>query len=397
MEMHELRIASQVDRQKMWQMLDENGDGEADLQEVEHLVGKLAKSGFWPRWLNHEIPLEVAFRKMNEESLDGDGKVEQKEFHDLLTNIFWCCYVYRYFRAMQASGRADKNIGRDDFKVLASRILKHKDPEGVDRKDEGVIEDKDLDALWEQGQQDPMTFEQFCGLMKEKVKFEKDDGRTTHDALKVQCHEKLRLNAGKPRAGAASPGRSPKSEAPTRGVLVKKKAWADFNALEKKIQSLVSQPNGKNTGLTKLWKELDYNGNNRVSLAEVDKWVVEKYPLLNHKPALMRAVEAAKGGAHGADFIEKKTFKALLTNLFYYNKLFWIFDEADEGKDRRMDFKEFQFMLTMCGLKMSKTEAQTEFDEVDVNRGEQILFTEFCDWFVKKKCPQGLTDFVKDE
>ena len=26
-------------------------------------------------------------------------------------------------------------------------------------------------------------------------------------------------------------------------------------------------------GLQKMWKSLDFNGNNRVSLAEIDKWV----------------------------------------------------------------------------------------------------------------------------
>mmetsp|Transcript_83848 Transcript_83848/g.218399 ORF Transcript_83848/g.218399 Transcript_83848/m.218399 type:complete len:128 (-) Transcript_83848:80-463(-) len=71
--------------------------------------------------------------------------------------------------------------------------------------------------------------------------------------------------------------------------------------------------------------------------------------------------------------------------------------EADEGKDLRMDMKEFQFCLTMAGVKLSPAKAQAEFAKVDVNGGGQILFDEFCTYFVAKKCPEGMTAFVSDE
>ena len=37
---------------------------------------------------------------------------------------------------------------------------------------------------------------------------------------------------------------------------------------------------------------MDVNGNGVCSLAEIDKWVVERWPVLNNKPALMRAYHA---------------------------------------------------------------------------------------------------------
>lgn len=89
-----------------------------------------------------------------------------------------------------------------------------------------------------------------------------------------------------------------------------------------------------------MWKRLDFNGNNIVSLAEVDKLVNEQFPLLNHKPALMRAFQATlKGGmlrckafrqmqGNGDEWVQKHEFKMLLGNLFYFNKLFWLFDQV---------------------------------------------------------------------
>ncbi|CAE8586019.1 unnamed protein product, partial [Polarella glacialis] len=71
----------------------------------------------------------------------------------------------------------------------------------------------------------------------------------------------------------------------TRELFVKQKCFGDFDSLEKEIQDIVKD----RMKILKLWHCLDFNGNGIVSLAEIDKMVVEMYPLLNHKPALMRA------------------------------------------------------------------------------------------------------------
>lgn len=58
-----------------------------------------------------------------------------------------------------------------------------------------------------------------------------------------------------------------------------------------------------------MWSALDSNGNGIVSLAEVDRWIVNAFPLLDHKPALMRAfVTATKREGDGDDWIERKEF-----------------------------------------------------------------------------------------
>merc|ERR1712224_573470 len=96
----------------------------------------------------------------------------------------------------------------------------------------------------------------------------------------------------------------------TTSHFVSKKAFADFDKLEQAIKATIASKKK----LRELWKRIDFNGNNIVSLAEIDKLVVEAYPLLNHKPALMRAYKltiSKKGGGDGDDWVQRKEFKAL--------------------------------------------------------------------------------------
>jgi hypothetical protein len=94
--------------------------------------------------------------------------------------------------------------------------------------------------------------------------------------------------------------------------------------LEREIMALVADK----TKFEGLWRQLDFNNNGSVSLAgafeifnlviiiiliipssihtEIDKFVAERYPLLNHKPALMRAYKRSisrEGGGDGDDWV----------------------------------------------------------------------------------------------
>ena len=54
---------------------------------------------------------------------------------------------------------------------------------------------------------------------------------------------------------------------------------------------------------------MDVNGNGIVSLAEVDRMVVNAFPILDHKPALMRAFKRTtlKEG-DGDDWVQRHEF-----------------------------------------------------------------------------------------
>lgn len=178
----------------------------------------------------------------------------------------------------------------------------------------------------------------------------------------------------------------------TTDLVYKQKCFADFDNLEDKIKGLCHD----HAELKKMWGHLDYNGNGVVSLAEIDKWVVENYPCLNHKPALMRCYKCTIATEKKHDgFVHRRDFKRLVVNVFYFNKLYWIFDQVD-GDDRRITAQEFKQALTLCHCNMSDAEAQRDFQACDKNGGGMILFDEFCHYFASKACPHGMTDMVND-
>jgi hypothetical protein len=66
-------------------------------------------------------------------------------------------------------------------------------------------------------------------------------------------------------------------------------------------------------------------GDGGASLAEIEKTVLDKWPLLNQKHALMRAYKRTTGKAgkgDGSDRVERKALTTMLENLVLYNKHF---------------------------------------------------------------------------
>lgn len=157
-----------------------------------------------------------------------------------------------------------------------------------------------------------------------------------------------------------------------------------FDELEKTILALISDE----AALKSIWKQLDFNSNNIVSLAEIDKFVVEKYPLLNQKPALMRAYKKTTGNGTLANiecsFVEFAQLGTLLKNLFYFNRLYHIFDKIDTDDDRRIDLAELKHGFALLKLE-GKHKAEDVFKEIDLNGGNLILFDEFCTWYAERE------------
>ena len=96
-----------------------------------------------------------------------------------------------------------------------------------------------------------------------------------------------------------------------------KKYQKRFRKLEREVMDMVKDP----FRLNEFWEILDMNGNNKVSLAEIDKLVVYSYPQRNNKKALMRAYKQTclKDGGDGDAWIEPNELPQLLINLFYFN------------------------------------------------------------------------------
>ena len=131
-----------------------------------------------------------------------------------------------------------------------------------------------------------------------------------------------------------------------------------------------------------LFDRFDFNGNGLLSLAEIDKAVVELYPHFDHKPALMRAYHAAD--VTGDGWIGRREFRLLLKYLTYFNDLWHKFEEVDVSHDRRISPDEFAHGCRAIGLELSSTEAYEEFRDLDQNGGGFVLFDEFCSWAARR-------------
>jgi len=346
----------------LWRKLDINGNGIVSLSEIDKLVVDMVEAGNWPAWLNNKPALMRAYKKTLLKDGDGDDWVEKKEFHALLLNLFWFGRLWQVFSVVDTG--ADRRIDVREFQAgMASLGLHFSDSEAVQ-------EFNRIDG--NHGGQ--VLFVEFCSYVRNRVN---PDASANFDADIVsgeKCNQNLRSHHTRA----------------TAEHFITKKCIKDFDDLEKKIKATTKS----HKALHDLWDRLDYNGNNIVSLAEIDKLVVELYPVLNHKPALMRAYRKTISSGNGGDFVQKREFKQLLANIFYFNKIYWIFDEVN-GDDRRLSFPEFKHGLTLCGVKCSQVEARHDFNQIDKNGGGMVLFDEFCLFFASKSCPEALTAMVE--
>mmetsp|Transcript_25362 Transcript_25362/g.45953 ORF Transcript_25362/g.45953 Transcript_25362/m.45953 type:complete len:473 (+) Transcript_25362:122-1540(+) len=171
---------------------------------------------------------------------------------------------------------------------------------------------------------------------------------------------------------------------------------------------------------TELFAGMDVNGNDRVSLAELDKALPELMgcvALFNAKPAIIRAFLAATGKDperndaaafrdNKSDYIHKgEQFRLLMQYLHEYFEMYLIFqDMCDADEDRRIDCKEWAEFITSgkaarVGIKVTPEMLEdvcgetpmpgySLFNEIDTDQGGCILFKEFSDYCIRK----GLED-----
>jgi Ca2+-binding EF-hand superfamily protein len=138
-----------------------------------------------------------------------------------------------------------------------------------------------------------------------------------------------------------------------------------------------------------LFQRLDFNGNGMLSLAELDKAVVELWPKFNNKPAILRAYKACD--ANGSGFISKREFRSFLQYLVVYQALWERFSAIDSNGDRKLTLAEFLKGKPNLGLLAEKSddECTRAFRSIDKNGGGVVLFDEFCSYFAT----QAMKDF----
>ena len=83
-----------------------------------------------------------------------------------------------------------------------------------------------------------------------------------------------------------------------------------FAALEAEFVGIATDP----ARLQQVWDQMNATGGSTLSLMEITTWCYGRYPLLNNKPALMRAYKQTclKEGGNGDAYIDPQEFPMLI-------------------------------------------------------------------------------------
>jgi Ca2+-binding EF-hand superfamily protein len=118
--------------------------------------------------------------------------------------------------------------------------------------------------------------------------------------------------------------------------------------------------------------------------------VVRIPELFNTKPVIMRAYQTAKNklkskSKYGDDYVSKAEFRYFLQYMRQYYEYWVAFSRIDKNGDRRVSIDEFKQavpMMNKWGLNIK--DPSTSFKEADKDGKGMVLFSEFCEWAIKK-------------
>ena len=131
-----------------------------------------------------------------------------------------------------------------------------------------------------------------------------------------------------------------------------------------------------------LFRRMDTNGNGLLSLEDIDTAVKTLYPQFDHKPALMRAYNAADDRGDG--WLGQREFRQLLRYLVYFNQLWDDFEQIDLQDERKITVASFMQGCSAVGLQISAEEAQAQFEEMDTEQAGAVPFDDFCTFCARK-------------
>lgn len=135
--------------------------------------------------------------------------------------------------------------------------------------------------------------------------------------------------------------------------------------------------------LDAVWRTFDFNGNGKLSLAEIDKAIKQSFPQFGGDArALQRAYRAAD--RDGSDYITRKEFGQLIQQLDRMQRYSRLFTVLDKNGDGRISLSEFKEGHKLAGVPMAD-EPEKEFLKLDSDGGGFILFVEFVEYMVQKK------------
>eukprot|EP00756_Hemistasia_phaeocysticola_P029041 Hpha_TRINITY_DN16206_c1_g3::TRINITY_DN16206_c1_g3_i6::g.15071::m.15071 len=341
---------------KLFHEMDGNGNGKLSLAEIDKAIDEK-----YPDY-DHK-PVLMRAMKLSDREGNHDGLLEAKEFTEFVEFLSLYTDLWKKFETVDKGH--DRRISPAEFREMVPSLdMEISDPDAafaeIDRDHGGQI-----------------LFDEFCYWVAKKQgnsKIGSKDGlvgyqdTTGHHVGEGGAHH-AEAKSREIDFSAAQP------EAKSRDI--------DFGAgggEKSLLQRAIEKEHG---AARKLFHEMDGNGNGRLSLAEIDKAIDEKYPDYDHKPVLMRAMKLSDREGNHDGLLEAKEFIEFVEFLALYTDLWKKFETVDKGHDRRISPAEFREMVPSLNMDISDPDAA--FAEIDRDHGGQILFDEFCYWVAKKQ------------
>eukprot|EP00039_Didymoeca_costata_P001585 m.53498 g.53498 ORF g.53498 m.53498 type:complete len:471 (+) comp10869_c0_seq2:49-1461(+) len=342
----------------LWTSLDFNGNGHVSLAELDLFITRE-----YPI-LNNKKALMRSYKKTTLEDGDGDPYIQQHEFYPLLLNLFYFTKLEGIFAKLDTDG--DNRVNFDEF-LNGLHLVGF----GI-KKEEAWREFCKMDD----DREGHVLFDEFCHYIAAKMS---PEGFEAYYEKRPDIGESARRKtpAGKKVHGRKSGVKGLDKEPDIHTTK--------YDALEATLLVRVETK----SKAKKFFKEIDDNNSGKISKKEFTTYITQHYPLLKDKAMLEYAFRKTTEQGDGDKFVDIDEFPALITNLFYFAKLTFVFSKIDKNHDGRVSFKEFCKSLIWIGLTLSTEDARKEFDSIDCDRGgdNAIDFEEFCDWVGRKKIP----------
>ena len=373
----------------LWSELDVNGNGMVSLAELDKLiVDDIEKKG-GERFAGMDN--KPALLRTYYATCSGgyeDDYIEKHEFRAMLRNLFFFTKLWKVFEAADASERyKDRRITLPEFVAFcASNTL------GVT-----ATADQAADMFHDADLNDGgmLLFDEFCKFVADKLvpmsKHDADYAAMEQPSTDVgggqEACESCDVIAKNPKRKGKWGSKNKRRD--KRFGTSKSKLQREAKRFNACVADFAEMQLNKKV-LANAWSGLDYNGNGMVSLAEIDKWVLERWPVLNSKPALLNAYQDACAGGDGDAFVQKHEFRDLLGHLVAYARVWDLFYEFDTSGDRRLDLSEFARGCAALGIDLPTKALIKEFDRIDENDGGMILFKEFARFAKTKTLSSGV-------